>query len=117
MVAVLPEVEWQPRIVFMEALRVAGSQDGNMRLALGLMRAGRATTEQCITHTFPLDRIDEAFQTVLKREESLKVLVKPWDNGGSVVSIGVDMPQPDLSGQGSQAPEESATWIAALARQ
>ena len=77
MVAAPPEVEWQPRVVFMKALRIVGNWGGNMRLALGLMRAGRVSTQQCITHEFPLDRINEAFETALNREESLKVLVKP----------------------------------------
>jgi len=76
-VAAPPQVEWQPRIVFMKALRIVGNWGGNMRQAYNLMRAGKINTKPLITHEFPLDKINEAFETASKINEAVKVIVKP----------------------------------------
>lgn len=45
--------------------------------ALELVAAGKVDTRPFITHTFPLDRIQEAFETQEKDRSAVKVLVKP----------------------------------------
>jgi len=45
--------------------------------ALELMRSGKVDRKQLITHEFPLDRAREAYETQLKAEEAIKVLIKP----------------------------------------
>lgn len=72
-----PITEWFPNVIFMKALRIVGSWGGMMREAFDLMVAGKVDTESLITHEFPLDDINEAFETQLRRSESVKVLVKP----------------------------------------
>ena len=72
-----PQVEWQPRVIYVKSLSLIGNIGGNMRQAFDLMVAGRINTKPCITHQFPLDKINEAFETQLKRDEAIKVIVKP----------------------------------------
>jgi len=45
--------------------------------ALKLMQSGKVARKQLITHEFPLDRAGEAYETQLKAEEAIKVLIKP----------------------------------------
>ncbi len=45
--------------------------------ALELIRSGKVDRKPLITHVFPLDRVQEAFETQLRYEEAIKVLVKP----------------------------------------
>jgi len=54
-----------------------GNWGGNMRQAYNLMRAGKINTKPLITHEFPLDKINEAFETASKINEAVKVIVKP----------------------------------------
>ena len=78
-VASPPQGEWQPRVMHMKAISLMGNNVGSqwMRQACDLLAAGRVNTKPCITHEFPLDKINEAFETTLKRDESCKVIVKP----------------------------------------
>ena len=66
-----------PNIVFRKALRLIGNWGGNMKQAFNLMRAGKVNTKPLITHEFPLDKINQAFETASKSDESVKVIVKP----------------------------------------
>ncbi|KPJ54106.1 MAG: hypothetical protein AMJ37_00865 [Dehalococcoidia bacterium DG_18] len=45
--------------------------------ALELMRSGKVDRKPLISHEFPLDRAKEAYETQLKTEEAIKVLIKP----------------------------------------
>jgi 2-desacetyl-2-hydroxyethyl bacteriochlorophyllide A dehydrogenase len=45
--------------------------------ALELMRSDKVDRKQLITHEFPLDRAKEAYETQLRAEEAIKVLIKP----------------------------------------
>ena len=45
--------------------------------ALELIRSGKVDRKPLITHEFPLDRAKEAYETQLKAEEAIKVLLKP----------------------------------------
>ena len=42
-----------------------------------MVKAGKINTKDLITHEFALDDITEAYEMQLKRNESVKVLVKP----------------------------------------
>jgi 2-desacetyl-2-hydroxyethyl bacteriochlorophyllide A dehydrogenase len=57
-------------------LRGAGQQEG-FKSALELVTTGKVRVGHLITHEFPLDRISEAFETQLRSDESIKVLVTP----------------------------------------
>ena len=69
--------EWLPNVLYRKSLRVIGSWGGRGAQALALMQAGKVNTKPLITHQFSLDDINEAFETALKRDEAIKVLVKP----------------------------------------
>ena len=45
--------------------------------ALELIRSGKVDRKPLITHEFPLDRVQEAFETQLRYDEAIKVLIKP----------------------------------------
>ena len=45
--------------------------------ALELIRSGKVDRKPLITHQFPLDRVKEAFETQLKYEEAIKVVINP----------------------------------------
>jgi len=78
MVAGPGQFEWRfSDVVIQKALRIIGSWGGRMKGVLDLLRAGKVNTKPLITHEFPLDNINEAFATQLKRDEAVKVLVKP----------------------------------------
>jgi len=41
------------------------------------MKSGIIKHHQVITHTFPLEKITEAFETALNTHESIKVMIEP----------------------------------------
>ncbi|MFC2070474.1 zinc-binding dehydrogenase [Chloroflexota bacterium] len=45
--------------------------------ALELLRKGTVDTKPLITHQYPLDKVKEAFDTQVKAEDAIKVIVKP----------------------------------------
>ncbi len=76
MIAGSPPPNWQSPIMQKE-LTVRGSWGGSMKEGLEFVAAGRVNTRDLITHEFPMDDINEAFEMQLTRDESIKVLVKP----------------------------------------
>ena len=71
------EVMIQPRSVLTKNIRLIGCVGSRMKEALDLMRAGRINTKPLVTHRFPLDQINEAFEAAAKRDEVIKVVVEP----------------------------------------
>ena len=72
-----PIEQWLPNIVFMKALRIVGNWGGMMRPAFDRMQDGKVSPGPLIPHEFPRAEIGEAFETQLRRDESVKVVVKP----------------------------------------
>ncbi len=70
-------VEWQPTIPVAKGVRLIGCIAGRLGDSLELMRAGKIDTRSLVTHEFPLDKINEAFETQAKPEEAVKVVIKP----------------------------------------
>jgi len=54
-----------------------GSVPDDFRDGLELMRTGKIDRKPLISHTFPLEKASEAFETQLNADESIKVLLKP----------------------------------------
>jgi threonine dehydrogenase-like Zn-dependent dehydrogenase len=46
--------------------------------AIDLLASGKVQVAPLITHRFPLDNINEAFEQQLKTDEAIKVLIEPW---------------------------------------
>ena len=62
-------------------ITIAGSKaegERSLAQALALLRRGAIDIAPLVTHTFPLDQIHTAFETVIERRDgALKVVVKP----------------------------------------
>jgi threonine dehydrogenase-like Zn-dependent dehydrogenase len=46
-------------------------------LAVDMLLKGQVPVDEIVTHAFPLERFDEAFQMVLEPEDSIKVILQP----------------------------------------
>lgn len=55
--------------------RIVGSLGGDLGRALEMLADGRIRTKELITHRFPLAEAAEAFETQLRADEALKVMV------------------------------------------
>lgn len=72
------EIEYN--IIVRKGIKVFGSWGWSLdefAQSVELMRSGKVDRKPLITHKFPLDRAKEAYETQLKAEESIKVLLKP----------------------------------------
>jgi len=68
----------RPHSLFFSEINVIPSYSTShieTRMALSLISSGRIEVKEIITHRFPLNRIDDAFKTAVKRKECLKVVV------------------------------------------
>jgi 2-desacetyl-2-hydroxyethyl bacteriochlorophyllide A dehydrogenase len=72
-------VEFHPNILVFKGTHVIGCINSSSAFlkAFEVMRAGKVKDKQVVTHTFPLDRINEAFETALNTQESIKVMIEP----------------------------------------
>jgi threonine dehydrogenase-like Zn-dependent dehydrogenase len=57
--------------------RIIGCLGAIYPRAIELISEGKVKTRPLITHTFPLEDINEAFQVQMDANESIKVLIKP----------------------------------------
>lgn len=67
-------------VIMRKGVRLFGSWAWSLKefgQALELMGSGKVDRRQLITHEFPLDQAREAYETQLKAEEAIKVLIKP----------------------------------------
>ena len=67
-------------IVVRKGIKVFGSwgwQFDEFLQSLELIRSGKVDRKPLITHEFPLDKAKEAYETQLKADEAIKVLIKP----------------------------------------
>jgi len=60
-----------------KAVRMFGCYGGDNFASYDLIREGRLKASQVVTHTFPLDEIEKAFQTQMDSRESIKVMIEP----------------------------------------
>jgi len=69
-------VTWNPSVAIDKNLTLIGCVAGSFSRAIELLEAGKVNTETLITHEFPLEKVREAFETELKAQDAIKVLVK-----------------------------------------
>ncbi len=72
--------EIEANLIMRKGLKVFGSWAWSLdefAQALDLMRTGKVDRKPLVTHEFPLDRAKDAYETQLKVEEAIKVLIKP----------------------------------------
>ena len=70
-------IQWEPLIVIGKNVRMIGCLGAGFAQAIDFLRTGKVDTRPIISHEFPLDKAKEAFETQLKTEEAIKVLIKP----------------------------------------
>jgi len=70
-------VQWMPIMVINNSVRMIGCFSGGFAPAIDLLKTGKVSTMPLITHEFSLDQAKEAFETQLRTDESIKVLIKP----------------------------------------
>ncbi len=68
---------WDPLKVISKNLTLVGCLGGNFPGAIELLQNGQVNTRPLVTHSFPLDRAQEAFQTQLKDRQAIKVMIEP----------------------------------------
>ena len=69
--------ESNPNPLVLKRIIVIGGTTADFFSAFELMKAGRIKDKQVVTHTFPLDKINEAFETAMDPSESIKVIIEP----------------------------------------
>jgi threonine dehydrogenase-like Zn-dependent dehydrogenase len=69
--------ESNPNPLVLKRIIVIGGTTADFFGAFELIKAGKITDKQVVTHTFPLDRINEAFETAMNPSESIKVMIEP----------------------------------------
>jgi len=70
-------ISWNPFDLIRKNVRMIGCLGGSFPRAIDLISSGTVNAKALVTHTFPLDRAKEAFETQLKADEAVKVLIKP----------------------------------------
>jgi L-iditol 2-dehydrogenase len=64
-----------------QVIAVRGEGKANVRRAISLLEMGKVKLKPLVTHSFPIDKIQEAMSTFIEHESgAIKVVVKPqWD--------------------------------------
>lgn len=73
-------LELEFNIIMRKGVRLLGSWAWSLdefAESLELMGSGKVARRQLISHEFPLDRASDAYETQLRAEEAVKVLIKP----------------------------------------
>ncbi len=70
-------LSWDPLKAMSKNLSLIGCLGGNFPASIELLETGKVKARPYITHTFPLDRAAEAFQTQLRSPDAIKVMIKP----------------------------------------
>ena len=70
-------VEFSPNMLVLKAIRTVGCIDAHFAEGFEIMKAGLVKDKQVVSHTFPLDRINDAFEIAANTQESIKVMIEP----------------------------------------
>lgn len=69
-------ITWDPAIAIYKNVTLIGCLGGNFPKVLELLETGKINAKPLIVHQFPLSRISEAFETQIKAQDAVKVMVK-----------------------------------------
>jgi 2-desacetyl-2-hydroxyethyl bacteriochlorophyllide A dehydrogenase len=70
-------VAFEPHALIKKGARIIPGRGSDWKMAFGLIDAGKMKDTQVVSHTFPLDKIKEAFETAINTRESIKVMIEP----------------------------------------
>ena len=69
--------EFNPGILLRKKTRIIPVLGSDFRDGFEVVKAGGVKDKQVVSHTFSLDRINEAFETAINTKESVKVMIEP----------------------------------------
>ena len=70
-------VEFNLNQLVLKGIRTIGCIDAHFAESFELMKSGVMKDSQVVTHTFPLEKINEAFEMAINTHESVKVMIEP----------------------------------------
>ena len=70
--------EFNPNMQVLKGMRMITGVITDFARSFEFMKTGVLKAEQVVSHVFPLDRINEAFETAIDAKESVKVMIDPW---------------------------------------
>jgi threonine dehydrogenase-like Zn-dependent dehydrogenase len=70
-------VEFKPHVLINKNVKLLPGRGTDWRRAFELIKSGKITDKHVVTHRFPLDKINEAFETAANSSESVKVMIEP----------------------------------------
>jgi len=68
---------WQPLPVISKNLSLIGCLGGNFPASIDLLKTGKASAKQMITHRFGLDGVADAFRAQNSDPAAIKVMIQP----------------------------------------
>lgn len=68
-------ITWNPYIAINKNLTLVGILGGHFPTSLELLASGKVRAKPLITHRFPLDRVQEAFETQVTDPDAIKVMI------------------------------------------
>ena len=69
--------EFNPGVLLRKKNRIIPVLGSAFRDGFEVVKAGGVKDRQVVSHAFPLDRINEAFETAINTKESVKVMIEP----------------------------------------
>ncbi|MCK9276040.1 MAG: alcohol dehydrogenase catalytic domain-containing protein [Syntrophales bacterium] len=70
-------LSWDPANVINKNISLIGCLGGNFPGSIDLLKTGKVTTRNFVTHRFPLDKTAEAFETQISDPGAIKVMIIP----------------------------------------
>jgi len=69
--------EFDPGVLLGKKIRIIPVLGSDFWDGFQIVQAGGVKDDQVVSHTFPLDKIAEAFETAIDTQASVKVMVEP----------------------------------------
>jgi len=71
-------VDFRPHLLINKGVTVRPGGGGNFFDAFDLVKSQAVKEDQVVSHTFPLEKINEAHETAIDTKNSIKVMIDPW---------------------------------------
>jgi L-iditol 2-dehydrogenase len=68
-------VAFEPHQLIKKNVKIIPDRSPDWQMAFNLINAGKMKAAQAVSHTFPLDKIKEAFETAIDVRSSIKVVI------------------------------------------
>jgi len=71
-------VAFEPDQLIKKNVKIIPGRGPDWQMAFNPINAGKMKAAQVVSHTFPLDKIKEAFETAIDVRSSIKVVIDLW---------------------------------------